>query len=250
MHRSHTSLLALFLQAMGVSIGDALLPGDDGNPTGYGEDTEILEIQRRLVAEASAPHDAGGWPDWGWTPAERFAPPERTESVLRGYAQRRRDHLGAGVAAWGWKEPRTTLLLEQWERVLPDAARVFVYRHPRGVQESMERLGFAPEISARALDIWSFYNEAIVEALVRRPERSVLVVSSVVATAPDTLVRFVEEAIGRDLPGDPATAARALVDPDRAWRPGEPHFGAETPALPDRARNVLISLETLAAWRP
>lgn len=250
MHRSGTSLLALFLGRMGVHIGDGLLAGDPGNPTGYGEDTEILEIQRRLVMEACAPHDTGGWPDWGWTPAESFSPPERTERELLGYAERRGQALGTGQPAWGWKEPRTTLLLEAWENVLPDAARVFVYRHPRGVQGSMERLGFPPEVAVAAPDIWCFYNEAILSALDRHPQRSVLVESSAVASAPEVLVRAVEGVLGVALDGDPAAVSRSLVDPDRVGRLGGPTSPIDTPKLSERAQRVLDALEARAIWRP
>ncbi len=250
MHRSGTSLLALFLERMGVDIGDRLLPGDAGNPTGYGEDAEILEIQRRLVADACAPHDSGGWPDWGWTPAESFTPPDRTHRELRSYVEGRRRKLEAGVPAWGWKEPRTALLLDQWEEVLPEAARLFVYRHPDGVQRSMERLGFAAEVVAAAPEIWRFYNEALLAAFDRRPQQSILVECSVAVVAPDVLTNAVETLTGSGLPGDPESASRSLVDPKRAGRLVGTGSPAETGGLPARAQRVLDALESRAAWRP
>ena len=71
MHRSGTSLVASLLSAIGVDMGQRLLPPDKGNPRGYFEDIDFLEFQRRALSE-SCLKDDGGHPDWGWTESEKI----------------------------------------------------------------------------------------------------------------------------------------------------------------------------------
>jgi hypothetical protein len=42
MHRSGTSLLASFLRAAGINLGENLYPADSANPLGYFEDLDFL----------------------------------------------------------------------------------------------------------------------------------------------------------------------------------------------------------------
>ena len=59
MHRSGTSIVASLLSALGVDIGQRLLPPDKGNPRGYFEDIDFLEFQRRVLSECCLPDDGG-----------------------------------------------------------------------------------------------------------------------------------------------------------------------------------------------
>jgi hypothetical protein len=40
---------------------------------------------------------------------------------------------------WGWKDPQTTLFLDFWHRLLPEAFFLFTYRHPLDMMMSMIR---------------------------------------------------------------------------------------------------------------
>ncbi len=116
MHRSGTSFVAELFQSAGLHIGERLFPGDGGNPRGYFEDDEFLTLQRTMLAGA-CPTGVPGWPDWGWTEAEALDEQrwERHVPAMRALCHARSMH-----AIWGWKDPRTSLLLETWLRVLPD----------------------------------------------------------------------------------------------------------------------------------
>jgi hypothetical protein len=50
MHRSGTSAITRGLQALGVELGDRLMPGDRYNPAGYWEDADIVDTNGRLMA--------------------------------------------------------------------------------------------------------------------------------------------------------------------------------------------------------
>ena len=118
MHRSGTSLTASFLAALGVELGNNLLKGDYGNPQGYFEDVEILTFQRQLLASCCRPHEPG-FPDWGWTASEWLNQHKiQTHlTVAKQLIQARKPQS----LIWGWKDPRTTLLLDFWHQILPQA---------------------------------------------------------------------------------------------------------------------------------
>ena len=187
MHRSGTSLVASWLSALGVDMGQELLPPDKGNPRGYFEDIGFLEFQRRVLSEC-CPADDGGHPDWGWTESEQlnretfkeFIPAARSLVVSR----------GEGRGLWGWKDPRTTLLLDFWDTLLDGAYYIFVYRFPWDVADSMQRLG-APVFLRKpeyAYRIWSFYNRHVRDFFIKNSHRCVLLSTNALRQNPDRLV--------------------------------------------------------------
>ncbi|MHB0874384.1 MAG: hypothetical protein ACYC1J_13295, partial [Acidithiobacillus ferrooxidans] len=60
MHRSGTSAIARGLQALGASLGDALLPAGFDNPKGFWEDRDMLRINEALLAELQSAYDRVG----------------------------------------------------------------------------------------------------------------------------------------------------------------------------------------------
>jgi glycosyltransferase involved in cell wall biosynthesis len=169
-------------------MGQELLPPDKANPRGYFEDIGFLEFQRRALSECCPPDD-GGHPDWGWTESEQlnretlkdFIP--AATSVLVSRTQGRR-------GLWGWKDPRTTLLLDFWDTLLDDAYYIFVYRFPWDVADSMQRLGAPvflrnPEYAYR---IWSFYNRHLRDFFIKNSHRCALLSINALQQNPDRFV--------------------------------------------------------------
>jgi hypothetical protein len=73
----------------------------------------------------------------------------------------------AGSLPWGWKEPRTTLLLPFWQELVPDLRYVICIRNPIEVAHSLARRnGFAPP---RAIDLWMRYTSAALAYTRGRP---------------------------------------------------------------------------------
>jgi hypothetical protein len=174
MHRSGTSLVASYLASLGVHMGDRLLPADARNPHGYFEDADFVELHGRIL-RACTPEEAGHR-DWGWTESERL-----DRAPLADYAEEARALVagrGGRVGLWGWKDPRTTLLLDFWDEILGGRALyILPYRLPWEVADSMQRLG--AEVFLRhpewAYPIWTFYNRHLLDFHRRHPDRSVLV---------------------------------------------------------------------------
>lgn len=203
MHRSGTSLTAGMIDALGVDMGQNLLAADRHNATGYFEDLDFLAFQRSLLQAACVPEEPG-WPDWGWTESERLD----TEVIAQGateaqslIAQRPTDQL------WGWKDPRTTLLLEFWAQYLPQARYLLVYRWPWDVADSILRINH-PTFTGRpdyALRTWAFYNQHLLAFYQRHRSQCVLVNVNRLLVDPAAFAQVLTERLGLTL--DPGAAA-------------------------------------------
>jgi Sulfotransferase family len=174
MHRSGTSLTASFLQTLGVNVGDRLYEADRANQKGYFEDVDFLEFQR-YVLQASCNSDEPGWPDWGWTESEQL-----NKQNFANYKEKAQELIAtrtSSQAIWGWKDPRTTLMLDFWHDLLPEAQYVLVYRFPWDVADSILRLNQPIFIQHPdyALRTWHFYNQQLLDFYVRHRDRAILV---------------------------------------------------------------------------
>ncbi len=191
MHRSGTSLAASLMAALGVDMGRRLVRADRRNPRGYFEDVDFLTFQRTLL-RACTPADDGGHTDWGWTENERLDRerfPEFTEEA-HGLISLR----AAGGRIWGWKDPRTTLLLDFWDELHDDARYVFLYRFPWEVADSMQRAGGEvfldhPEY---AYPIWSYYNRHLLQFYERNSDRCLMVSANALRADLDRFRQLIE----------------------------------------------------------
>lgn len=113
MHRSGTSAIARGLQALGVALGDNLMPPISGeNDKGFFEDMDIHRLNERLMAKVGTAWD-------------KLAPFERTTIDGPALSAERREaaSLLFGKVAGGvfaFKNPRTALLLPFWQCVFDD----------------------------------------------------------------------------------------------------------------------------------
>lgn len=139
MHRSGTSMLSRLLDACGLCVGRDL-----------GEHHEcdfVRDLNARILWQTGA-----DWDHLGPYLAARLSPGFVQDSALAlarqmharfnaGFfrpAQRLQVWAGARLC-WGWKDPRTCLLLPQWLRVFPKARLLHIIRHPLDVALSLTR---------------------------------------------------------------------------------------------------------------
>lgn len=182
MHRSGTSLMASWLQACGLVLDDGRpIPAYPDNPQGFFEDADFvrlhtLSIRRRYRFSAG----------WKATPRASltFSAPE-TELAQAMIEARMARHT-----RWGWKDPRTTLFLEEWQRLLPQARFVVVWRTCDQVVYSLLRRWWKSRTRRHYLDpwwaihLWQAHNRLACEFAERRPD--------------DVLILPIEQLIDRD----------------------------------------------------
>ena len=165
MHRSGTSLLASILAAAGVNVGDELIGATESNRKGHFEDIEFHRFHQRVLA-------ANGLAREGLTCRTPVDVPAAARPEALDIVSRRR----APGRLWGWKDPRTTLFLDFWAEMLPDARFLFVFRPPWEVVDSLYRRGDeAIVMNPRlAVDVWCAYNRRILEFANAHADRCLL----------------------------------------------------------------------------
>lgn len=139
MHRSGTSLVTRALAAMGVRLGDRLLPPMAGvNAKGFWEDEDIQALDEEMLAALGGKkwfHVAPISADDVWRlHAQGFL--ERASALLR-------EKVEENEAPFGFKDPRVAKLLPFWRDVFAhlgyELRYVLVVRHPASVAESLQR---------------------------------------------------------------------------------------------------------------
>lgn len=189
MHRSGTSLTAAFLQAIGIDLGDNLLRGNYWNPKGYFEDIDFVEFQRTVLQTCSR-FDETGFPDWGWTESEQLD--KQKLNTNQESAQQLVKSRSNQSGLWGWKDPRTSLILDFWNQIIPNARYLFVYRYPWDVADSILRLNipFFSEHPESCLKVWKFYNRHILEFYKKHSYQCLLVSLNALLASPDRVLEL------------------------------------------------------------
>jgi len=166
MHRSGTSLTASLLQSAGLDIGSNLVGPHESNIRGHFENVDFLELHRKFLRSQGIQED-------GWTLQENI----EVEPLYLKEAKKIIIKNDSGKP-WGWKDPRTTLFLDFWNNLLPQANFLMVYRSPWDVMDSLYRrntdifIQRQPDLAAK---IWLHYNKRIINFYNQFPERCLLV---------------------------------------------------------------------------
>ena len=218
MHRSGTSMATALLERAGLPLGPDLVPPSPHNPRGYFEDAGLVALHSRMLLAATA-GGRGGWPDWGVTADHLFQP-----DILRAFADEARSLLARPrplPGPWGWKDPRSTLLLDFWAGLAPGLRVCLLYRDPWDVVASLQRLG-EPALADRsfALQVWLTYNRRVLAWREAHPETTVLAGALRVLERPDDFVRQVAERLG--LPLVPPPGLEDTLDPTLLKGPRHP----------------------------
>jgi len=164
MHRSGTSLTASLLQKSGLDIGQNLLAPDKANTNGHFENIDFFYFHVNTLQKLA--YHANGWD---------FIDIEKMNARITGNAQSIINKNQSSL--WGWKDPRTTLFINFWAKLLPEANFLFIYRHPAEVVDSLFRRGDSillenPEL---AIDAWAHYNNLVLKYYNLYKNRSFLV---------------------------------------------------------------------------
>jgi hypothetical protein len=149
MHRSGTSLVARLLNLLGVDLGpeESLMKPTEDNAGGYWEHQRIIDLNDDVLARLG-----GTWYEPPPISPEVFAGPDFAD--LRRAARRLVANDFGSSRLWGWKDPRSCLVLPFWQLVLPSARYVVCLRNPADVARSMAR---AIDRVDSGLELWLRY---------------------------------------------------------------------------------------------
>lgn len=166
MSRTGTSLTARVLSLAGVYLGqeEELLQKDlhqlagegesvlararETNPEGFWEHYRLMRLNERILRKLG-----GNWREppelpAGWESSEELAAERQEARALI-------DESFGGRRLWGWKDPRNSLTLPFWQRLLPPIRYVICIRNPLDVANSLQRRdGIAFE---QGFDLWLAY---------------------------------------------------------------------------------------------
>ncbi|MGF1589715.1 MAG: glycosyltransferase [Pleurocapsa sp.] len=185
MHRSGTSLTASLLQSAGVDVGDRLMGKNTGNDKGHFEDLDFVEFHQSVLRSQ-------GISVAGWTQQNKIQVQQQYLAKAQNLILARKE-----LAVWGWKDPRTTLFLDFWSQLIPNAKYIFIYRSPWEVIDSLFRRG---DVVFRdnpnfAVQQWCNYNQAVLDFYQNHREQSLLIeIGSVIQNC--ELVELIEQKFG------------------------------------------------------
>lgn len=153
MHRSGTSMLASWVDSLGVPAGEGHeFPVDSANPRGLHERQDIVAFNDEWLKLLG-----GSW----WAPPTVREQTWRTVDEERlAQARSELDVFRPGASDWYVKDPRTSLLLPLWDRLALNRLPVVIgLREPRDVAMSLHmRSGTTLR---RGLALWLAYNRAV-----------------------------------------------------------------------------------------
>jgi hypothetical protein len=142
-HRSGTTATARALELLGLQIGQRLDSHYESKP--------LQRLHENYLQRFGATwHNPTAFLHWVQTPeGERDCLEYLRKNIRREFARifgYRKNPRGLWLltrlklgAAWGWKEPRTTLFARSWLQLFPEAYVIDVIRHPLAVAMSIRR---------------------------------------------------------------------------------------------------------------
>lgn len=147
MHRSGTSFLTGSLQQAGLELGK-FSAWNPHNLKGNRENLDIVAFNDSVLAARGAAWDNPPKGRVLWSEAEKV----RAQELIAEYD---------GALRWGFKDPRTLLLLDGWWELLPDLQFVGIFRHPTAVAQSLNARGGMPQ--EHAFTLWQAYNQRLLD---------------------------------------------------------------------------------------
>jgi len=152
MHRSGTSCLTGSLQEAGLFLGDCHT-WSRHNLKGNRENQSFVDLHDSILAA-----NGGAWD----------APPAKVTWSSAHIAQAvalLEEH--AAVPVFGFKDPRTLLVVQGWKQLFPAIEFVGIFRHPNAVASSLQKRSAMAR--GDALKLWYTYNSVLYQEYKSKP---------------------------------------------------------------------------------
>ena len=201
MHRSGTSMVARVLSACGLFLGreEELIGPAVDNPEGFWENLNFVGINEEILARFG-----GSWDEPPALPARWEFGPEVEPLLMRASELVARFD---GQPHWGWKDPRNSLTIPFWLRVVPQLKVVICVRNPLEVAHSLFVRG--DTTSASQFRLWLHYYRQILAAV--SPDARIVTHYQSFFEDADAEVRRVSGRLGLEVSGAALERAGAQV---------------------------------------
>lgn len=146
MHRSGTSWLTGSLQQAGLYLAKHH-SWNPHNRKGNRENPDVMALHEDILAANN-----GAWD----VPPEMMVWNDQHKHIARQLIRENTQQQ-----RWGFKDPRTLLMLEGWKYLLDDISYVGIFRHPVAVATSLFNRGGMQQQQAFAL--WEHYNTILLQ---------------------------------------------------------------------------------------
>jgi hypothetical protein len=143
-------MVARLLNLTGLYLGEEheLFAGRPDNPEGFFEHKRFYALNDRILEVFKASWDMPQTFPQGWETDSRLDPIYQDARTLVA-------EFNAHGGEWGWKDPRSSLTLAFWKKVIPGLKVVVCLRNPVDVCASLTKRGYA---SIRfGLSLWDGY---------------------------------------------------------------------------------------------
>lgn len=153
MHRSGTSFLTGSLQLAGLALGQHSV-SDRYNQKGNRENAGFVGFHNDVLAQRANAWDNPPAETIVWTEAERL----RAQSLVASFD---------ATTLWGFKDPRTLLMMDEWQLMCPQAAYIGIFRNPVAVVRSL--VGRRDILADKATALWVDYNQRLLDFHKKKP---------------------------------------------------------------------------------
>jgi hypothetical protein len=196
-------MVARLLQACGLFLGrEKELGFDSNNGESHFENVKFVELNDQILGRLG-----GSWNNPPKFPAGWEAAPQ-VESLTK-QAKKLIKRLSV-QDYWGWKDPRNSLTLPFWRRIVPDLGLVICLRNPLEVAHSLRKRGDL--IGIPSFQLWLTYYRELLSAMPHQ-QRVVTHYESYFQD-PNTELRRVAHKIGMELPDDVISRACSHISDD------------------------------------
>jgi glycosyltransferase involved in cell wall biosynthesis len=157
-------MVARMLNLCGLYLGEEkdLVRPEADNPEGFWENARFVEVNENILAKLKGGWDIPPITKPGW---EKAASLDSSRSDAKRLVREMADH-----APWGWKDPRNSLTLPFWQKLIPDLKVVICLRNPLEVARSLASRGYASTLFSTRL--WRIYNERLLAAA---PQKNLII---------------------------------------------------------------------------
>ena len=148
-------MLTRLLHACGLYLGpqEELMPAQTDNPDGFWEHLGFVALNDELLNALGGAWDLPPKAEENFTHAGLDPLRMKARLLIEKFDS-------AGL--WGWKDPRNSLTLPFWQKLLPGMKTLIMVRNPLEVAHSMkERNGTSYSFGLR---LWEIYNRRVIEA--------------------------------------------------------------------------------------